>query len=160
MARIIPNENTWIAFSATDPADDTAPSSATDISAATVLTGYVISINASSQGNTVPTPALDTKYETSTSGTVQASFQADFYRDDNTDLAWTTLDRGVTGVIYIARFGGTGTGGEPQSGEDVEVWPVEITSRTSGAMSSNTVQTFTVTAAVPREPQESATVAA
>jgi len=159
MARIIPNENTWVGFSTTQPASLSAPT-ADEVNAATDLTQFVTSINASSQGNTVPTPDLSTLFETNIPGTVQATFTADFYRDDDSDTAWTTLDRGVEGIFYISRFGGTGTGNKPAAGDAVEAWPVLIVSRTAGALSSNTVQTFTVTASVPQEPNENATVAA
>lgn len=158
MARIIPNENTWFGF-APAVASLTAPTTA-EITAAINLTKYLISINASTQGNTVPTPDISTLFETSIAGTVQASFTADFYRDDDEDLAWTTLPRKTNGFGIISRFGGSGTGGAPDSGDIVEVWPLLIVSRTNGNVSNNTVMTFTVTASVPEEPVEAATVAA
>jgi hypothetical protein len=158
MARIIPNENTWVGFSTTSPANLSAPT-VTNINGATILTGFVTSINASAQGNTVPTPNLASLFETNVPGTIQATFTADFYRDDETDTAWESLDRGTEGVFYISRFGGSGAGNKPTTGDDVEVWPVMIVSRTAGALSSNTVQTFTITASVPAEPAENAVVA-
>lgn len=158
MARIIPNENTWVGF-ATTVASKNAPTAA-NITAAIDLTHFVISINASSQGNTVPTPSFDTLFETSIAGTVQASFSADFYRDDTTDTAWTTLPRKATGYFIISRFGGAGALNKPVAADKVEVWPVTIVSRTVANMSNNTVMTFTVTGSVPDEPAESATVAA
>src|SRR5690242_3755201 len=99
MARIIPNENTWVGF-ATTVASVNAPTAA-NITAAVDLTHYLISINASSQGNTVPTPALDSLFETTIAGTTQASFSADFYRDDEDDLAWDTLPRATNGYFII-----------------------------------------------------------
>lgn len=157
MARLIPNENTWVGFATSIASASLAPT-ATEINAATNLTPLLISLNASSQGNTVPTPSFDTLFETSINGTVQASFSADFYRDDTADTAWTTLPRGTAGYFIISRFGGSGTGAKPQSSDKVEVWPVTIVSRTMANMANNTVQTFTVTASVPREPNENATV--
>lgn len=160
MARIIPNENTWVGF-ATTVANIAAPV-ASEITAAINLTPACISLNASSQGNTVPTPSFDSLFETSTAGTSAASFSADFYRDDETtkDIAWTTLPRATRGFMIISRFGGSGTDNKPIAADKVEVWPVMVTSRTMANMSSNTVQTFTVTCAVTEEPNESATVAA
>ena len=158
MTRIIPNENTWIGF-ATTVVDIDAPSQA-EITGAVNVTGYCLSINASTTGNTVPTPTLDTLFETSIAGTVQGSFTADFYRDDETDLAWTTFPRKTKGFVIISRFGGSGTDAEPTTGDVVEVWPVLIVSRTMSAGGSNTVLTFTVTASIPTEPSENATVAA
>ena len=161
MARLIPNENTWVGFKSTltNGATTLIPTAA-ECAAATALTHFLISINAASQGNTVPTPAFDTLFETSISGTTQASFTADFYRDDSADTAWTTLARATEGFFIISRFGGAGTDALPIAADVVEVWPVVVTSRTMQNMSNNTVMTFSVTCSVPAEPNESATVAA
>lgn len=161
MARIIPNSNTWVGFSttmATQTGGAQAPSAGTDIAGSVNLTGLLISINASSQGNVVPTPALDTLFETSIIGTSQASFSADFYRDSSADTAWTTLPRKTSGWFIISRFGTNGAA--PIATNKVEVWPVQVVSRTSANVANNTVQTFTVTCSVPVEPNENATVAA
>lgn len=157
--RIIPNENSWIAFSTKRPAKLDAPTVA-ELNATTDLTNFIISITAQSQGNTVPTPNIDSLFETSVPGTSQASFTADMYRDDAADTAWDTLVRGIVGYFFISRFGGTGTDYRPVAGEKVEVWPVRITSRTASAMASNTAQTFTCVAAVPEEPAEDGKVVA
>jgi len=157
MARLIPNERTWVGFSPTMPADLAEPTVA-EVAAAVDLTSYLMSINASSRGNTVPTPSFDTLFETSIPGTVQASFDADFYRDDTSDLAWETLPRGTTGVFYIARFGGSGAGNLPVAGDEVEAWPVMVVSRTNSNMASNTVLTFSISCSVPVEPEEAAEV--
>lgn len=158
MARLIPNESTWIGF-ATSVANISAPTAA-EIAAATELTGYVISVNAASQGNTLPTPSLDSLFETSVPGTVSAQFTADFYRDDAADTAWDTLPRATTGFFVISRFGGSGTDRLPIAADEVEIWPVTVTSRTMQNMSSNQVMMFSVQCSVPVEPVENATVAA
>jgi hypothetical protein len=158
MARLIPNENTWIGF-ATTVANKAAPTAA-EVAAAIDLTGYTISLNASSRGNTVPTPSFDSLFETSTAGTSAATFDADFYRDDESDDAWLALPRGTRGFFIVSRFGGTGTENLPVATDDVEVWPVMVTSRTMANMSSNSVLTFTVSCAVIEEPDEDAAVAA
>jgi hypothetical protein len=161
MGKIIPNENTWIGF-ATAVSNINSPTAA-EITAAKNLTGYVISLNASSQGNVVPTPAFDTLFETSIIGTSQATFTADFYRDDTPttgDLAWKTLPRQTAGFFIVSRFGGAGTNNKPVAADHVEVWPVIVVSRTMANMSNNTVMTFTLTCSVPIEPNEDATVAA
>ncbi len=157
--RIIPNEDSWVGFATARPKSIAAPTAA-EIAAAVNLTGFVISITAQSQGNTVPTPNIDSLFETSVPGTSQATFTADMYRDDAGDTAWDTLPRGTVGYFFISRFGGTGTDHAPAAGEDVEVWPVRIVSRTASAMASNTAQTFTCTASVPEEPAEDSVVVA
>lgn len=159
MARIIPNENTWIGFAADGGILDQDSPKASEIAAAIDLTGYCISLNASARGNTVPTPAFDSLFETSTAGTSAATFDADFYRDDEDDTAWETLPRGTRGFFVIARFGGKGTANLPIAADEVEIWPVMVTSRTMANMSSNTVLTFTASCSVNVEPSEAATVA-
>jgi hypothetical protein len=158
VARLIPNENTWVGF-ATTVSSISAPTTA-EVAAAEDLTGFVISLNASSRGNTVPTPSFDTLFETTAPGTNAATFDADFYRDDDVDTAWETLPRGTEGFFIIARFGGTGTANLPIAADEVEVWPVTVTSRSMANMSNNTVLTFTCNCAVTIEPDEAATVAA
>lgn len=158
MGRIIPNQNVYVGFLPA-VANIASPTTA-EITAGKNLTPYVISLNASSQGNTVPTPSLDTLFETSVPGTVQASFTGDFYRDDtvgvNGDLAWITLPRSTKGFFLISRFGTSGA--TPGSAAKVEVWPVMVVSRTMANMSNNTVMTFTVTCSVTAVPNEAATV--
>src|SRR3982751_2275470 len=160
MARLIPNENTWIGFAADGAITNINAPTTAQVAAAVDLTGFCISLNASARGNTVPTPAFDSLFETSTAGTSAATFDADFYRDDEDDLAWETLTRNERGHFIIARFGGSGANNLPKSGADVEGWTVMITSRNMANMASNTVLTFTASCAVMEEPAEDAKVAA
>lgn len=159
MGRFIPNANTWIGFSATAPATLASPTE-TEIAAATDITKFVVTLNASAQGNTVPTPDVDSLFETSVVGTSQAQFQVDCYRDDEDDVAWDMLPRGQKGVFFVSRYGGTGENQMPAENDNVEVWPVQVSSRAASAITSNTVQTFTVTTSVPTEPVEDAVVVA
>lgn len=159
MSRVIPNENTWVGFATSIAALDLEPTAA-EVTAAIDLTPLLMGLNAASQGNTVPTPSFDTLFETSIIGTSQASFTADFYRDDTADTAWTTLERGTMGYFIISRFGGAGTDQKPIATDTVEVWPVTVVSRTAANMANNSVQTFTITCSVNIEPNEAAVVAA
>lgn len=160
MARLIPNENTWVGFAPAGSITNIAAPTSAQIAAAEDVTSFLISLNASSRGNTVPTPAFDTLFETSTAGTSSATFDADFYRDDEDDAAWDLLPRATRGFFIVSRFGGTGTNNLPIALDEVEVWPVMVTSRTMANMSNNTVLTFTVSCAVVEEPNEGAIVAA
>jgi hypothetical protein len=166
MARIIPNEETYVAFAASI-AKKNAPTVA-EVAAAVNLTPYIISINASTRGNVVQTPSFDTKFETSIPGTVTATFEADLYRDDEDDDAWITLPRDTRGFFLIKRFGGTGGPSTtpalalhaPFTGDDLEVWPVFVVARTATNLTSNTSQTFSLQCSVPEEPAEDAIVVA
>jgi hypothetical protein len=156
MGRIIPNEQTWVGF-ATSVAVLTAPTEA-EINAAIDITPLLMSLNASAQGNQVPTPSFDSLFETSIVGTSQATFTADFYRDDVADDAWNLFPRGTKGFFIISRFGGTGTDQIPRNGDKCEVWPVEVVSRVAANMQNNSVQTFTINCAVNIVPAETAIV--
>lgn len=161
MARLVPNENTWVGFLDADdaayPADIEAPIPVAAITAAQDLTCFVVSINASAQGNTVPTPSICSLFETSIPGTSAATFTGDFYRDDTDDAAWEALPRATKGIFFISRFGTNGAA--PAAGGKVEAWPVQVTSRAAAALASNTAQTFTLTCAVNEVPAEDGTVA-
>lgn len=166
MARIIPNEETYVAF-ATTIANLSSPTKA-EIVAGVNLTPYIISINASTRGNVVQTPSFDTRFETSIPGTVTATFEADMYRDDEDDDAWDTLPRGTRGYFVVSRFGGNGGPSttpssplnSPTTGDSCEIWPVFVVARTATNLTSNTSQTFTLQCSVPEEPIEDAVVVA
>lgn len=157
MARLIPNENTWVGFAASIASASLAPTAA-EVAGATKLHPYLVSLNATTTGNALPTPAFDSLFETSVPGTDTAQFTADFYRDDETDTAWSTLARATHGYFIISRFGGTGTANLPVATNKVEVWPVTVTSRSMHNAASNQVLAFTVTCSVPQQPNENATV--
>lgn len=159
MSTLIPNENCYIGFSDTMPADDvTFIPTLVELAAAIELTEFVISLTASSTGNAVPIPSLKSLFERTIPGTVTATFTAEMYRDSITanDEAWNALERGVDGIFYIARF----QAGVPVATDHIECWPIKVTGRAGSAMSSNTAQTFTLTCSVPEVPNEDATIAA
>lgn len=158
MSRIIPNENSFFGF-ATTVVDIAAPKVA-EVTGAVDLTDFIVTLTASATGNTVPTPSLRSLFETSVEGTSTASFTADMYRDDEEDTAWETLPRRTRGFMIISRFGGTGDGNMPALGDKCEVWPIHVSSRSMSAMTSNTVESFTLTCSVPQEPSEDSIVAA
>lgn len=165
MSNLIPNENTFIGFIAADtgkPFGTTVTGAPTlaEIAAAVDLTDFLVSLNASAQGNTVPTPRLKSLFETSVPGTSSATFTADMYRDDEADTAWDLLPRGTKGTFIVQRFGGTGTGGRPVATQVTEVWPVIVVSRAGSALQSGSAQTFTLTGSVPIEPDEAYVVPA
>lgn len=158
MARLIPNESTWVGFLPT-MTNYQAPSAAAFTSAID-LTPLLISLNASAQGNAIPTPNISSLFETTTPGTVQASFTADFYRDDEAakDLAYTTLPRRASGFILVSRWSANAAGTKPIVGDKIDVWPITVISRTNSNLGSNTVMTFTVTCSVTSTPAEDVVV--
>jgi hypothetical protein len=155
MARLIPNERSKIHF--VPVVGNLAAPTAAEITAGVDLTGFLVTFDASTSGNTIPTPSFDSLFETSISGTVTATFTAEFYRDDDNDLAWETLPRGTNGFFVVARFGWTGA--NPVTGDGCEVWPVRITTRSAMALTNNESQRMMLEAAIPVEPEEDAVVA-
>jgi len=167
MSKLIANNRCWVGFSTAALTGEGATLSVTaaQVAASKNVTPLLITLNASATGNQVPTPTLDSLFETSIAGTVQATFTADFYRDDVVvnDVAWENLPLGATGFFIVSRYGGTDSApnlNRPKANDKVEIWPIVVTARQAGALSSNTAQTFTLNAAVPKQPNESATVAA
>lgn len=161
MGKFIPNENSWVAVSTTRPANLAAPLVA-ELTAATRITKFIMSLDFSAAGNTVPTPDLENLFETSVPGTSAATATADMYRDDASggDTAWEMLPRGALVYFYLSRFGGTGTNHKPVAAQNVEVWPIRVTSRKASALTNNTVMSFSMIGAVPEQPVEDAVVAA
>lgn len=171
--RVIPNEESWIGFLPDALPEDLCAPTVAEIALCVDLTCLTSSLNASAQGNTVPTPSLCSLFETSVPGTSQATFQGEFYRDGEMDsgtpakpidLAWNTLPRKAKGCFIIGRFAvpkdATTGFPKPVAGTVVECWPVEITSRGAGPMASGTPLSFTSVAAVNVEPCEDAVVVA
>lgn len=159
MSRFIPNERSKILVLIGD--DDPSAVTVADLATAVDITGQVMSLNASSQGNTVPTPSLDSLFETSIPGTVQASFSMDCYRDDEPtkDIAWTTLPRGTKAIVVISRTG-PATGTKLAANDKAEAWPIMVVSRTMSNMASNTPASFTLNASVYKVPNENLTITA
>ena len=155
MARLIPNENTQVFFVPTVASEELIPTAA-EVNGGTELTEFLITLDASTTGNTVPTPSFASLFETSISGTVTATFTAEFYRDDENDTAWTTLPRATRGYFVISRFGFSGAEGAAAATDIVEVWPVLVTARSAMSLTNNEVQRFGIEAAVPEEPNEAA----
>lgn len=160
MSTLIPNENCWIGFDTIMPASPLLIPTAAEVAAADELTDFIISLTANAQGNTVPTPRLKSLFEPSIPGTSTASFSAEMYRDSvkANDKAWNLLAQNTVGVFYIARFGGTGANLLPIAADEIEVWPIRVSSRAASAMTSNTAQTFTLTCSVPQRPNEAAVI--
>lgn len=152
--RFIPNEEAWVGFAATLTGTLQSPKAA-DINGAVDLTKTVQGLTATSTGQSVATPAFDSKWNGSIPGTIDGTFSLDAYRFTThpEDLAWLTLPRETVGTIFIARHGG-----KPAVADDVESWPIAVTSRSVPQMTSNTPVGCTVTASVPSEPAEDAVV--
>jgi hypothetical protein len=165
MARVIPNQRVLIGYLDTlsSIAAWPVPTKAELISAVN-WTCNTASLTANATGNTVPIPSLCSLFESSLPGTSTATFTADFYFDDEDNSVWETMVRGSQGYFVINRM----LPAEPPrwsslappmntmiiTGDLVEVWPIYVTSRMGGPLTSNTPETMTINCAVPFPPLE------
>ena len=161
MARLIEEGNLKVHF-LTAVADITAPTEG-EIEAGVHLTPFLVrgSLNRPAGGQTAGAADVDSAYNKTQAGTFGGDMTAQFYRDDAADTAWDALARLETGFIVVAPYGYDGTTlSDPDGGEAVEVYPVEVADRSPNAAAENETQKFTVTLAVTDAPEQDATVAA
>lgn len=161
MARFIPDGTLRVSFVATI-ADTDAPT-LVEINAGEDATGFLRALSTPLEGSIVDVSDVSSKYNKTASGTYGGQpVNAEFYRDDEQtdDTIWNLLTRGTATNIVIARRGGGGTGGVIDTGDYVDVWPVEVITRNPADYSRNEPTGFTVEFAVPEEPSEDVTVAA
>lgn len=161
MARFIPDGVLKLTL-APDVDDMTAPTSA-EITAGDDATGFLRAMSTPLEGSTVDISDVSSRYNKTTSGTYGGQeVTMEFYRDDDQaeDTIWNLLPRGTTIYAIIARRGGSGTDGAIDEGDYVDVWQLEVITRNPADYSRNEPTGFTVSFAVPEEPQEDVTVAA
>lgn len=119
-------------------------------------------------GNTASAADVSSPYNKTTTGTFGGDpITLNLYRDSvpAQDTAWSTLvppkgdaPDGTPGFLIVRRFGGSAVAFA--EGQDVEVWPVAVNSRTMDKIAENENQSFTAMLAVPEEPDDEAVVAA
>lgn len=160
-ARFIPDGTIRVMFVAAI-ADTSAPTVA-ELGAGVNITPFVKrgGLSTPSSANLADDSDLSSKYNKTGRGTYGGQpITLNMYRDNATDTAWSTFPDGTTGHIVIGRFGGSGAAGVFAATDDVEVWPIEVASREMDDAASNERTSFTVTCAVPAEPEMDAVVAA
>ena len=160
MAKLIANERVYMGwFPGFDAFADYTQPTAAELTSGVDYTCWLISVNASAQGNSVPTPDLCSLFETTVPSTASATFTADFYKDDEDDTPWENLVRSSQGYFVLERM--KPVGADPlETGALVEVWPVYVISRAAGPLTSSQVQMFTLNCSVPKVPVEDYSVPA
>lgn len=146
-------------------ANKAAPTVA-EINAGTDLTGQLSrsGLDTPLSGSSIDTAGIDSRHNSKASGTYGGDdVDMEFYRDtvSGTDTAWTTLARQVTGFYVVRRFGGA-TGASSDAfviGQRVEVWPIDVMSRSMLKTAENEAQKFNVKSAVTSAPNDTAVVA-
>ena len=155
MPRILFEENTtlwWVPTIA-----NTNTPTAAEINAGVNLTSFVPKdgIKFGISNNRVSIAAIDSAFDAEIMGSHAAALTVDFFRDDTTDTAWTTLPRRSVGH-FVIRLRGTGAA---TAGQSVMVFPVQTGQRIPNDSAANEKQRFTVETAVHSEPRFTATVA-
>lgn len=124
-------------------ADTSAPTLA-EIAAGTDITEFLQSLDTPLEGEAVPSMDLSSAYRKTVAGPFGGEITAVMYREDveADDIAFPLFPRNTTGFLVIRRFGGSTVAFA--AGNDVEVWPARVITRSPAAAESAVVQAFTV----------------
>lgn len=155
MPRTIADGEVLINFAPTI-ANTSAPTVA-ELTAGTDVTPFLSTIDTPLDGDAVDSSDLASAFNKTVAGTYGGNITAEMYRDDTTDTAWTTFDRNTEGYFVIRRFGGSGTAWAIS--DSAEVYYVRIITKSPTSLDRNSVQMFSIDAAVLEEPVLNAVVA-
>jgi len=139
----------------------TAPTVA-ELAAGTELTPFLTpaGINLPDEGSEADSSDLSSERDKSVPSTVGGNPEAEFYRDDSADTAWTTLARGTSGYVLVAIFGGSGSDNALIATDKCDVWTVRVSSRNPTRVARGETQRFQSVFAVAADPDYQATVTA
>ena len=155
MVRYVPEGTMEISF-VTTVAVPTAPT-ATELNAGVDLTEFAVGdLDMPFEGSTAEAGDLSTRFNKTAPGDYGGqSGSATFHKDSflGSDTAWTTLPRDTVGYIAVA-IRGLAAAGTWAIGDYVDIWPVQVLSRSLTAQSRNTTTRFTVQFAITDEPTE------
>ena len=156
MARTAYDENVKVYFCDTI-ADKDAPTE-NEIAAGIDWTPFITKdgVNVPNAQNMVDTGGIDTNYDAQNVGTWGgAPLILTMFRDDTDETdSYDAISYRLRGFVVISRFG------EPESGDQVEVWPVEAHEPTLQQSAANEAQKFNAAFAVTDAPSMRAVVAA
>jgi len=155
MPRTIADGEILINFAPTI-ADPAAPTVA-ELTAGTDVTPFMSTFDTPLDGDAVDSSDLSSAFNKTVAGTYGGNISSDMYRDDTTDTAWTTFDRNTEGYFVVRRFGGSTVAWT--IADEAEVYHVRIITKSPSTLDRNSVQMFTIDAAVLDEPELAAVVA-
>lgn len=124
-----------------------------EINAGQDVTEYLQSIDTPLEGEAVPSMDLSSAYRKTVAGPFGGEITTIMYREDEPadDVAFALFPRNTTGFFCIRRFGGSLVAFA--NGDNVEVWPVRVITRSPAAAESAAVQSFTCNFAGLDDPQ-------
>ena len=139
-----------------------AAPTAAELNAGTFLTDFLTDGGLATplDGSIVDAADMGAAFNKTASGTFGGQpLTLELFRDDSADTAWTTLARGTTGFIVIARFG-LATPGTYAIADVVDIWTIDVVTRNPVDVARNEMQRFTAEMAVTAAPTEDFPVAA
>lgn len=148
MSRLPYEGRTKVHFVATI-ADTDAPE-IDEIAAGTDLTTFVSKdgVQPGATNNRVPTGGIDDAFNSEVQGSWSAAFSLKCFRDDTTDTAWETLERGLEGYVVIGYDSAAGIAAD----DVVQVWPAEFGTPNMDPSAADTPQTFMADIAIQTPP--------
>lgn len=176
MARYQPTGLMSVRFipSTTTVTDITAPTVAM-VTAGTHLQSYIVrdGVDTPASGNTVDASDISSLFNAQAAGTyggdaLELVCHRGSIRAGTDDVAWTTLARGTSGNLVVARTGlgqnattGLGTpAGTAVALDRVEVYPVTVITRAMLKTADNETSRFSAMLAITASPSDAAIVAA
>jgi hypothetical protein len=140
-----------------------AAPTAAEIAAGSNLTAFLRrdGLTTPLDGSTIDGADVASAYNKTGSGSFGGQpISATFYRNKGADTAYDALPRGTTGYWVISReVPAAGAGGTLAAADRVEVWPIDVISRSMMDIADNEYQKFVVTCAVPDAPNIDVAVA-
>jgi len=123
-------------------ADRSAPTTV-ELATGVDITEFLQSLDTPLDGEAVPSMDLSSAYRKTVAGPFGGEITSVMYREDEEadDIAFPLFPRNTTGHFVIRRFGGSDVAFV--NGDDVEVWPVRVITRSPVAAESAVVQAFT-----------------
>lgn len=161
MVRYVPEGTVEFSYVATI-AVPAAPTAA-ELNAGVDLTEFSVGdLDMPFEGQTADAADLSSRFNKTVPGDYGGSSgSASFHKDTVTgnDTAWTTLPRNTVGYLVVATRG-LATPGTFAVADIVDIWPIEVLSRSLNAQARNQSLRFTVNMAITDEPTEDFPIAA
>lgn len=109
-------------------------------------------------GGRAPASGAAEQYNLDVAGSVSLSVAITLFRDDDTDTAWTTIQRGDWVNVVFAGQGGSGANGAVAVGDPVEVYYGQVLDKSMADIAENTTARFTVNVSTGAAPEMNAVV--
>lgn len=160
MARYVPEGTMEIFYVATATA---AAPTAAELNAGTDLTEFAVGdLDMPFEGSTADAADLSSRFNKTVPGDYGGQEgSCTFHKDSvqGSDTAWTTMVRDLEGYLAVAPRG-LATPGTWAIGDYVDLWPIQVLSRSLNAQARNQSTRFSVKMAITDEPTEDFAVAA